>query len=362
MILTELHVHHLRNIRFARLAFHPRMNVFYGANGSGKTSMLEAIYLLGTGHSFRTREISPLIQHEEKALTLFAKTHMDESISMQKSLAGSTIVKLNQQPCRNSSELARFLPCQVFYQDIFYIIDAGPSVRRNIMDWGLFHVKQSYHGVWKEYRRVLKQRNALLKQKANRQQFVPWDKLLVDLSHELDRMRSDYFAQWVEVFQHFLSGLTDISCKIHYEKGWDRRNQGKELQQILTEQFASDCQRQYTQSGAHQADFVFDCSSTIKAKYLLSRGQQKIILTALKLAQAHLLQKPCIYLFDDIFAELDETHLQRLLRCLEKIKGQFLFTVTDKNYVQRLETVGSMMVYSLEQGQIQCVSRETHAY
>ncbi|WP_133128089.1 DNA replication/repair protein RecF [Legionella nagasakiensis] len=354
MNLTELHIHHLRNIRSARLSLHSRMNVFYGENGSGKTSVLEAVYLLGTGHSFRTREIIPLIQQGENRLTLFTKTATEDLISMQKSLTGSTIVKLNQQSCRNSSELARFLPCQIFYQDIFHIIDAGPSIRRSILDWGLFHVKQSYHLVWKEYRRVLKQRNALLKQKVSHQQFIPWDKLLVDLSYKLDAMRLDYFTQWTEAFQYFLSCLTDIPCELRYDKGWDKRNHGKKLEDILTEQFASDCQRQYTQSGAHQADLIFDSLSSVKAKYLLSRGQQKIILIALKLAQAHLLQQPCIYLFDDVIAELDDVHLRRLIHCLMQIKGQFFFTITDQNQLQLLETIGDMTIYSLDEGKIHC--------
>ncbi|PJD91660.1 MAG: DNA replication and repair protein RecF, partial [Legionella sp.] len=217
-MLTQINIHGLRNIDSLQLELHPQFNFFYGPNGSGKTSILEAIYLLGSGHSFRTREIAPLVQQGLSSFTVFSKTQQQDRVSVQKSLDGSTLVRLNQQPCQRSSELAHFLPCQLFYHDLFQIIDAGPSVRRGILDWGLFHVEHSYHDTWKEYRGVLKQRNALLKQKAKSQYFVPWDNRLVDLAYELDRARTAYFKDWSQSFQSCLQPLTDTPCSIRYDK------------------------------------------------------------------------------------------------------------------------------------------------
>ncbi len=349
MSLTHLNIHQVRNIATASLLLHPRYNVFYGANGSGKTSVLEAIYLLGTGHSFCTREIVSLVRHGESSLTVFARTNMEESVSIQKSLSNPTQVKLNQRPCQRSSELAHFLPCQAFYQDIFQIIDEGPSVRRSLLDWGLFHVKQSYHELWKDYRRVIKQRNALLRQRASQQQFIPWNKMLVELATELDTMRADYFRDWSIAFQILLSQLTDTPCNIHYYKGWDKKSAGKELATILHEQFDSDLHAQYTHSGAHQADIIFD-SAALKAKQSLSRGQQKIILIALKLAQAQLIPKPCIYLFDDIAAELDAMHLQRFIDCLSQIKGQFFLTAIDPTYLRNSFNHDEATIFAINNG------------
>ena len=323
--LLDLNVHHLRNISSLRLSLHPQQTLFYGANGCGKTSLLEAIYLLCTGHSFRTRETIPLVSHGSPALTVFGRTILDETVSIQKSITGSTQVKLNRHPCYNSSELARFLPCQVFYQDIFQVIDAGPSVRRALLDWGLFHVEPVYLALWKDYRLVIKHRNALLRQKAPSVNFVPWNKQLVDLSYALDSMRATYFRQWTQSFEMFLAQLTNVPCHIEYYKGWDKKGIGIGLNQILEEQFSMDRQRQYTNAGAHQADILFDISLK-KAKQHLSRGQQKIVLIALKLAQASLVSKDCIYLFDDIAAELDSLHLSRLMDCLSSIKGQQFYT------------------------------------
>ncbi|MDP3704338.1 MAG: DNA replication/repair protein RecF [Legionellaceae bacterium] len=351
MILSQLNIHHVRNISAAQITLHPRFNIFHGMNGSGKTSILEAIYLLGSGHSFRTRETNPLIAHNEPALTVFARADFENSISIQKSSTGTTQVKINQQACHRSSELAHFLPCQLVYQDIFQIIDAGPSIRRSVLDWGLFHVKQSYHALWKEYRHILKQRNALLRQKASPKEFIPWDKQLVELANELDALRLDYFNEWSDVFQTILAQLTHVPCTIHYYKGWDRKGTGKSLTSILLEQFTSDCQRQYTHAGSHQADIIFD-SASLKAKQTLSRGQQKIILIALKLAQAHLLAMPCVYLFDDITAELDAQHVERLVRCLSQLKGQFFLTTIDINQLTSHAQLQDSSVFSLTDGVI----------
>jgi DNA replication and repair protein RecF len=359
MSLEQLDIHHLRNITSARLHFHPQWNVFMGANGSGKTSLLEAIYLLGTGHSFRTRETSPLIEHGNEALMLFARTHENEIISLQKSPSSPTLVKINQTPCYNSSELARLLPCQVIYQDVFEIIEAGPTVRRQIMDWGLFHVKQEYHEAWKHYARALKQRNALLRQSASQKEFTPWNDLLHHWAEQLDEMRRDYFQKWSVHFQLFLKELTEVPCDIEYYKGWDKKNSGKLLKDVFSEQFAGDVQRQYTQSGAHQADVIIT-SEDIKAKQWLSRGQQKIILMALKLAQSDLLNKPCLYLLDDVLSELDDVHAQRLLACIKKLRGQFFLTGVDSSRAPLTKNLPEASHYTLQQGNFRCTQDKTH--
>lgn len=325
MSLAFLQIENLRNIRSLRSQLHSRFNIITGINGSGKTSFLEAVYLLGSGHSFRTREISPLVNHDQSCLTIFAKTTDEQTVSIQKSFSAPTQVRLNGYPCKSSSELAFFLPCQVFYQDIFQIIDAGPSVRRSLLNWGLFHVKQNYHELWKNYKRVLKQRNTLLRQKANQKNFEPWDIQLVDLAEQLHILREDYFFQLNQEFQRILPQVSNLSCKISYYKGWGKRNNDKSLLDILKDSYHSDLMRQFTQYGPHQADLMIE-SNELKAKAYLSRGQQKIILLILKLTQALLISHPCTFICDDLSAELDKDHLIRLMTLVNQIKGQFFIT------------------------------------
>ncbi|WP_115703183.1 DNA replication/repair protein RecF [Legionella sainthelensi] len=325
MILTELKIHQLRNIISAHLELNSRFNFIFGPNGSGKTSVLEALYLLSCGHSFRTREISPIISHDHSSMTVFARGSNEETISIQKSYSGATQVKLNNQFCSTTSQLAYALPCQIFYSDLFQIIDAGPSVRRNLLDWGLFHVKHNYFALWKEYKRVLKQRNALLKIRAPSAQYIPWDKQLAQLAYQLHQLREDYFIQWEREFISVLNDLSELECTLKYYKGWDKKNSGKTLEEILVENFESDRQRLYTQHGAHQADFIIEVNNT-KAKHFISRGQQKIILISLKLAQGNLVTEDCLYLIDDLASELDDNHQRKIMSHLITRRGQYIIT------------------------------------
>lgn len=347
--IVDLNIHQVRNILSAKLLFHPRFNFIHGDNGSGKTTLLESIYLLCNGHSFRTREISPLVSEGTSSLAVFSRLLTEETISIQKSLLGSTQVKINRQTCSSSSELARFLPCQIFYQDIFQVIDAGPSIRRTLLDWGLFHVEQSYLTVWKNYRIVLRQRNALLRQKAHYSLFKPWNQQLIDLAYALNQKREVYFDKWSQRFQELLPILTDVPCSLQYYKGWDKKNTGKDLEAILEDQFNQDLQRQYTHSGAHQADIFFDLTSK-KAKLLLSRGQQKIVLLALKLSQSSLLNQHCLYLFDDLTSELDAHHISRFIQYLPSIKGQVFITAIDNQISSQISDVVDSNHYQMKQG------------
>ncbi|AMP88174.1 DNA replication/repair protein RecF [Legionella pneumophila] len=342
MILSEVRIHNFRNISSTNLILNSHFNCITGPNGSGKTSLLEALYMLSCGHSFRSREVAPIISYGQNQLNVFARAHDESTISVQKSLTDGIQIKLNNHFCCTTSQLAYALPCQVIYSDIFQIIDAGPSVRRSLLDWGLFHVKHDYLKIWKEYKRTLSQRNALLKSRATFEHFIPWDQQLCQLANQLDKFRNDYFLQWQPKFYQVLSELTNISCTIYYYKGWDRKNTGQSLNELLLKSFENDRNRLYTQLGAHQADLIITADQH-RVKHTLSRGQQKIILISLKLAQGQLLDKDCLYLIDDLAAELDEYHQKNLIKYLTQQRGQFVITNLNNNNLHTLPTDTSLL-------------------
>lgn len=324
-MLSTLQLTSFRCFRDTHFEFHPTFNFITGKNGSGKTALLEALSLLSVGRSFRTRETHPLIHMNDLQMVLFAELHGGHALSIQKSQQSSTQIKINTQSCLRTSELTAFLPSQVIYQDLFQIIDAGPTIRRQVLDWGMFHVKPNYHEMMKQYRNALKQRNALLKSGAGPKALVPWNQTLSELATWIDDARADYFAQCTPFFKQVLSALSGVEADLIYFKGWDKTGAGTSLQDVLEKHYETDFHRQYTQYGPHHADFEIR-TETGKAKLFLSRGQQKIILLALKIAQAQLLQKPCIYLWDDVCAELDDEHLCRLGAFIPQLPGQFFIS------------------------------------
>lgn len=177
----------------------------------------------------------------------------------------------------------------------------------------------------------------------------------------MDLLRQEYFIRWEQEFHGVLELLTDLECSLNYFKGWDKKNCGIELQQVLQDHFESDKHKQYTQYGAHQADILIESNSN-KAKQFLSRGQQKIILIALKLAQANLVELDCLYLLDDLPAELDEIHQRKLLTYLSSRRGQYVVTTnTSAEFLHSLCPNESGFCYELNQGAMQNydVPRET---
>ena len=335
MSILSLRLNHFRCFDRANFTFHPQFNFILGNNGSGKTALLEAVSLLCSGRSFRSRETSPLIQYSQQELQLSASLSDGQTIDVSKNTTRGMNIKINDQHCMRLSELARILPAQVIYQDLFEIMDAGPLVRRQLLDWGLFHVKLDYFLYLQHYKQALKQRNQLLKNKARIHQFKEWNRTLSDLGEKIHELRLNYLHELNPLFKKYLKRLEAAACDIQYVKGWDKKHQGLSLEECLDLNYESDLFKQYTQQGAHHADLVFE-TEIGKAKQYLSRGQQKIILIALRIAQAELLNKDCIFIWDDVFSELDVQRMERLWEVISSSSGQYFLTSHQEDLDQKL--------------------------
>lgn len=325
MTLKVLSITDLRNFQSAQYLLHPTINIISGDNGVGKTSFLEAIHLLSCARSFRSNEIAPLVRNGRDSLIIYAELADNQTVAIKKKINSISLVKINDQICTAASKMAQLLPTQVFYQDIFQIVDAGPSERRHILDWGMFHVKHSYLDLVKQYRRVLKQRNSLLKYESRRSMYIPWDIQLSELSYEIDILRAAYLQSLQPLFSDVLAQISELKCNIQYYKGWGKQNDNRSLELVLEEAWEGDRQYQYTRFGSHHAELLFSSGSR-KVKQYFSRGQQKLLLFALKLAQAQLYSGNVVFLMDDLFSELDMQHGARLIQYIAKTKGQFFIT------------------------------------
>ena len=333
MGLIQLNISNLRNIGQAALSPHPRFNLIIGDNGSGKTSLLEAIYTLGRGRSFKTANSDKLIKKGTDGFTVSGRvTKHDREFRLGIQRADrQTHIRLSGQNVRKASQLTEILPIQIIEPSLHAFFEQGPEVRRRFLEWGVFHVEPSYELAWREYKRVLQQRNAALKASWRGSSIAQWDALLIESARKITGFRQAYvdrITAFITAFgdQYDLDFMSDL--QVEYYPGWKK---GESLDSLLADSLKSDTERGYTQSGPHRADIRVRIGRDA-GKDVLSRGQQKLFVSLLYLAQSMLLRdltgKEVLILIDDLAAELDELSRQILAKVLSSSQSQVFITAT----------------------------------
>ncbi len=336
MSIQRLRIAQLRNIEQAELNLR-RINLLCGPNGSGKTSVLEAVYVLGSGRSFRSPRLDPVIRHEAGSCTVFGSVlpggpdPVPVAIGVSRERDGTFSGRIQGQPIRNSAELALRLPLQLINSSTFDLLEGGPKVRRQFLDWGVFHVEHGFHRLWMDVHRCLRQRNALLRRdRIPAVELAAWDSHLSVGAQRLDELRKGYFDRFRPVFQLTLRELLQIDeLELGYSRGWDA---ARELADVLQEQLERDRERGFTHSGPHRADIRVRLRG-MNAAEVLSRGQQKLVVAAMKLAQGRVFMadsaRGCVFLVDDLPAELDREHRRQLCTLLAAMPCQVLLSCVD---------------------------------
>lgn len=352
MILNFLSIQDLRNIQSTTLTPNKRLNLILGPNGSGKTSVLEAIYLLGRGKSFRSAYSRRIVRYEQSNLTVFSKI---ESTGQTPNSLGIQIkdgkfrAKINGQIEKKSSSLATLLPLLLISPDADKLVKGSPRQRRRFIDWGLFHVEHDFLPVWQRYNRVLLQRNAVLRQK-NINLLDSWNDQLADVAIQLDWFRREYLKLLLDQTQSLLSELLETNeYSFKYLPGWPGAD---EYKAALLANIDSDIKAGFTQRGPHRADLSFRVLNRPAAE-VLSGGQQKLAACALLLAQARVFtlrtEESCVILVDDLPAELDINHRAKFMDLLYSIGGQVFVTATDPQLLD-LSTYAEKQTFHVEHG------------
>jgi DNA replication and repair protein RecF len=314
------------------------INIFWGNNGAGKTSVLEAIHYLTHGRSFKSSRNRSLIQRDQQQLVVYGVVGPGRyPIGIQRNQDGTVDIRISGERITAVSELARMVPVQVINSDAFLLLEGSPKTRRQFLDWGVFHVEPSFLSAWQRAQKALKNRNILLRSgRINDLQMNPWTQEFITASNEVDRLRQHYLADFSEYFQQLLSRLIDLpDLKLSYSRGWDKT---KTLDEVLKDGQDRDKKTGFTHSGPQRADLRIRLGKE-NAADVLSRGQQKLVVSALKLAQGLDLMKRkeskrCIYLLDDLPAELDQHHIEQICQVLEQMDAQFFITCIDPESVQ----------------------------
>lgn len=366
MSLQKLDIYYVRNLGNVSLYPAAKLNFIYGSNASGKSSILEAIHLLGRANSFRSTTIKNVINFTHNELIVSGKIRFKNShistLGIQHD--GKNLqIRIDEETRHSRSDLAYALPIQLIHPKSYQLLDAGPQLRREFLDWGVFNQHPDYLANWRNFKKALNQRNALLKIRSVNELNV-WNHELQQYGTIVANFRKQYLAELTPFFlgiaQNFLE-LEDLNLNLI--QGWDEQSS---LLDKLVEDQEKDLRYGFTHSGPHRADFQLLCDSR-KAKDFVSRGQLKLLVLSLKLAQVqHLLSNGfhsgCV-LIDDAVAELDFSSRTKLMEFLAGMDVQVFMTATEQNEFGELNRIGEYKMFHVKHGVVsevdQNVSRET---
>ena len=334
MLIQRLRVASLRRLADVDLHPAPGINLIHGENGSGKTSLLEAMHLMAHGRSFRGRVRDGLIRSGDPALEVFVEWHTNGGPVRRAGLrhaGGSWEARLDGQPVAQLGELCQALAVVTFEPGSHALVDGGAEVRRRYVDWGLFHVEPGFLGTWRRYARALKQRNSLLRSGRTHSELEAWEHELSHAGEALHRDRETYVAQLAPVFQATLARLLPAAGEavLSLQPGW--RRQELSLADALILARDRDLAQGHTSVGPHRASLRLELSGLPADS--LSRGQAKLAALGLLLAQAtHLAALagawPVLQL-DDLGSELDRRHQRLLVEWLASTGAQVFITGTE---------------------------------
>ncbi|WP_201582686.1 DNA replication/repair protein RecF [Psychrobacter immobilis] len=400
-MIERLQISHLRNLSQVNLPA-TACNVIIGANGSGKTSLLEAIFLLSRGKSFRHHQPKRYIQHHQNSATVHARLSDSSTLAIQKQADATTILRLNQSTVYNQSILTEQLPTLLIDPSTMDMLEQGSASRRQLLDWLVFHMKQGFHPQWVAYQRLLKQRNSLLKKSRHLTQVQlaelrAWDRGLSSHAALIHHYRERIFSEWQPYFAQSIAQLLPAYAEqlsLSYIAGYDT---SVALDVQLNERLEQDLQLGYTRIGNHRADIHVHWRSSEplaihegqetknttvegdihtklpvlkeQAANVLSRGEKKLLITALRLSQLPLLlntEKDAdisnndfksrvtpVVLLDDITAELDDRAIEILLSTLAQLPCQVFMTSLTDDIVPLVNTLWSKPnMFHVKQGQI----------
>lgn len=370
MPLDQLRIYNARNLKECNLQLYPSFNIFFGSNGAGKTTILESIYLLLRSRTFRSSKYKTFINDDSSDCTVFSKfialngNDFTLAISRSKDILQPTL-KLNSTKIYSISTISELVLLGLITPESFNLLDSGPSIRRKFIDWGVFHVEPDFINQWRNYKKVISNRNNLLRQLAlkypnaagpvcdkEKQLITCWDPQLTKLNNILSKYRETQINNIEPIFRNIISKFSiDLSENISMDfyRGWTK---DIDYSEYLVSKLDEDLKASNTRFGTHRSELKILYRKQL-ARDVLSRGQKKIVVLSLILSQFIYLSniekttEHKILLLDDIDSELDEKNLKIFVDILMDIDGQKMITTTNENkfkYVSELDNSGMFHV------------------
>lgn len=332
MELASLRLDNLRLFQSLHLELDPGWNLFIGGNGAGKTTVLEAAYLLSHGRSFRSGGREALVREGARSCAIHGElvlggvrrglgiARVDGRLEARVAGVAVTVGELMHQAA---------ILC--FEPGSSALLTGGAEERRRYLDWGVFHVEHGFLAAWSRCQRALRQRNVLLRQGAGPADLAPWNIELARWGEVLTAMRSRYLQLVDEQARIWLRALLPElgEPRLAFQPGHDA---ALPLLQELEAAQGRDQERGHTSRGPHRADWTLGFEREASRREHLSRGQQKLGALAMFMGQAEVYRQTQgempILCLDDATAEIDAEHLTRVLDLIDRSGSQILATAT----------------------------------
>lgn len=335
MRLVTLRTDGLRNLCEVELAPDAGINVLVGANGAGKTSVLEAAYLLSHGHSFRSGPLDVLQRRDGEGFSVFGDWEMANGQRRRLGLGrrtGRWVLRIDGEEARTLGSLVQHCAVTCFDPGSHGLISGAADGRRRFLDWGVFHVEHDFLVAWRRYQRALRQRNALLRAAADPDavQCAAWEQEMATGGELMDVSRRRYLQtlepHLVDICTRLLPELGQL--RLGYRRGWPEE---APLGEYLAQRRGRDRLRGHSGQGAHRADWSLTFENAPSREHL-SRGQTKLAAMACVLAQAGAFAEvqgewPLVCL-DDLASELDASHQEAVIGQLRAHDAQVFVTGT----------------------------------
>jgi len=352
LFLKKIFLKNFRNYAREEVQFKEGINIFFGENAQGKTNLLESIYLLSMGKSYRAYRDQELVKWQEKEFTIKAIGEREKrtlTIEVSFSLEGKKIIRINEQEQKRVSSLLGLFNAVIFAPSDLQLIQGAPGERRKFLDLEISQVSPKYHYDLQQYYRSLQQRNNLLKsireKKQNLDLLSIWDEQITDLGSKIIKKRIECLkklailaklmhrkitAQGETLELKYLSSLDVVEEKIKEEQEIKDIFKHK-LEKIREEEIY----RGVTLAGPHRDDFS-SAINGVDVKTFGSQGQQRTAVLSLKLAELEFIKSEGgeypLLLLDDVMSELDKERREHLLKVVRNRIQTFITTTNLKDF------------------------------
>lgn len=354
MIIKEIRIKNLRNIKNFHYTPNSRFNLIYGENGAGKTSILEAIYFLSHARTFRSTQTQTLINYDESEICVSAKV-LDEkspqirSYGLSRDANGSSRARIDGEDVRKLSSLAEIMPVQLITPESMRMLSGGPAERRAFLDYLMFHVEPKFYPLWKKTKKILQNKLNLLKNKNKfslKDELKAWNKELSIVGEQIYNLKKVHIEQFLPIFKSCLEEMSVLPVNVSYSKGWEEE---ASLEEALERNMQQELIRGSCLIGPQKNDLLLSFKG-LPIDKIFSRGQLKAVVCGMSLAQASYIYiqkgvKP-VFLLDDLPSELDMEAKIRVYNVLKSNDYQVFVTSVEKTSLTLPCLDGLYSVYS----------------